>query len=80
MISLYIIDKYFGVLYNDIMQTKAHIQATNRYEKKAYDKITLRIRKDGGNGFTRDDVKQYADRYGESVAEFILKAIKERMQ
>jgi len=29
-------------------QSKAHMEATGRYEKKAYDKILLRIRKDAG--------------------------------
>ena len=60
------------------MQSKAHIKATNKYEKKAYEKITLRIRKDGKSGLSRDDIKESADKVGESVSEFILHAIKER--
>ena len=49
-------------------QSKAHIEATGRYEKKAYDKILLRIRKDADlNG---DMLRAHAETMGESVNAF----------
>lgn len=59
-------------------QSRAHIQATTRYEHKAYDKITVRVRKDGD--LTRDDIAFSAQAHGESMNEFILNAIRARME
>lgn len=56
-------------------QSKAHIDATGRYEKKVYDKILLRIRKDADiNG---DIIKTHAESRGESVNSFLLRAVAE---
>ena len=59
-------------------QSKAHIKATTRYESKAYDKICLRIRKDTEP--TRDTIAAAAAAVGESLNEFILNAVKDRMK
>lgn len=59
-------------------QTRAHIQATTRYETKAYDKILLRVRKDSNR--TREDIQIAANAAGESLNEYILKAVDMRMQ
>ena len=60
------------------MQSEAHIAATGRYEKKAYDKILLRIRKDSPlNG---DAIRAYAEKQGESVNAFILRAVAETIE
>lgn len=59
-------------------QTRAHKEATQRFETKAYDKILLRIRKDGSR--TRADIQQAADAKGESLNQYILKAVDMRMQ
>lgn len=48
-----------------------------RYEAKAYDKIHIRLRKDDLNA---DDVKAAADKAGESVNAYIVRAIRERME
>ena len=58
-------------------QSRAHIEATTRFEHKAYDKITVRLRKDGE--LTRDMVSIAARACGESLNEFIINAIRERM-
>ena len=58
--------------------SRAHIQATTRYESKAYDKITLRLRKDGD--LTRETIARAADQAGESVNAYIMQAILDRMQ
>ena len=59
-------------------QTRAHKEATQRFETKAYDKILLRIRKDGSR--TREDIQKAADAKGESLNQYILKAVDMRMQ
>ena len=59
-------------------QTRAHIEATTRYESKAYDKIQVRVRKD--SSLTRADIQKAADAAGESVNAYILKAIDMRMK
>jgi len=59
-------------------QSKAHIAANNRYEKKAYDKISLRLRKDSDiNG---DIIRIHAETRGESVNSFLKRAVIETMQ
>jgi len=58
-------------------QTLAHKQATQRYETKAYDKVLIRIRKDGDR--TRKDIQKAADAKGESLNQYILNAIDMRM-
>lgn len=67
--------------YNDAMykHSDARIKANTRYENKAIDKITFRLRKDGGYGITREDVQKAADACGVSVNEYVLQAVKEKM-
>ncbi len=57
--------------------SKAHIQATTRFEAKAYDKILLRIRKDGD--FTREHIQIAADRAAKSINSYILEAVQEKI-
>lgn len=59
-------------------QTIAHKQATQRYESKAYDKILLRIRRDAD--LTRKDIQTAADAKNESLNQYILNSIKQRIQ
>jgi predicted HicB family RNase H-like nuclease len=56
-------------------QSKAHIEATARYEKKAYDKYQIRMKKG-----QLDVVKTHATNHGESVNGFINRAIAETMK
>jgi len=74
------IDGKVNFAYNGIMQSKAHLRATTKYESKAYEKVSLRIRRDGSNGISREDIQREAEKRGESVNEFIIKAIKERIE
>ncbi len=56
-------------------QSKAHMEATNRFNKKAYDNIQLRVRKDAElNG---DVIRTHAEARGESVNAFLLRAVAE---
>ena len=50
-----------------------------RYEAKAYSKLVLRIRQDGSDGMTKEDITRAAERDGLSVNAWILEAIRERM-
>ena len=59
-------------------QTKAHADASNRYNKKAYDRLHVSLRKDAElNG---DYVRAYAQARGESTNAFIVRAIRETIQ
>ncbi len=59
-------------------QSKAHMAATNRYNKKAYDRIELKLRKDADlNG---DVVRAHAEAHGESVNGFLLRAVAETIE
>jgi len=59
-------------------QSKAHIEATGRYEKKAYDKILLRLRKD--TDLNGDVIRTHAEARGESVNSFLLRAVAEAIE
>ena len=59
-------------------QTKAHADASNRYNKKAYDRLHVSLRKDGSmNGAF---IRAYAQSRGESTNAFIVRAIRETIQ
>ena len=62
-------------------QTAAHIRATIRFESKAYDKITIRLRKDrlDPSGLSRASIQEAAEAEGMSVNAYILQAISEKM-
>lgn len=59
-------------------KTAAQQRANTKFEHNAYDKITVRVRKDGSH--TRADIQQAADAKGESLNQYILNAIDMRMQ
>ncbi len=58
--------------------TKAHMKATQKWEAQAYDKILLRIRKDGETN--KEAIQAAADQAGQSLNGYILEAVKEKMQ
>ena len=55
------------------MQSKAHIDAVDRYNKKTYDQIRIRIRKE------ETDIIRAAAK-GRSMNAFILEAIREKIE
>lgn len=59
------------------MPTPAQVKAQTKWEAKTYDKILLRIRRDGET--TRDTIQAAADRAGKSLNGYILEAITEKM-
>lgn len=50
-----------------------------RYEAAAYHKVYVRIRKDGGDGFTLEQLKAAADRWGLSVNAFVVMCLKAKI-
>lgn len=50
-----------------------------RYEAKAYNKVLLRIRQDGKDGVTADDIRAEAAGAGQSVNGWILAAIRQQI-
>lgn len=66
---------------NEVMkmaQSKAHMAATNRYAKKAYDRIAFDVRRDAEiNG---DVIRTHAEAMGESVNAFLKRAVAEAIE
>lgn len=54
-------------------------EVKTRYEAKTYAKILLRIRQDGGDGVTKEQIQAAADANGQSVNQWIIEAIKDRL-
>lgn len=50
-----------------------------RYEAKAYRKYTIRVRTDGGDGYTPEQVEAAAEAAGQSVNAWIIEAIRDRL-
>lgn len=59
------------------MPTPAQVRAQTKWEAKAYDKVLLRLRKDGD--LTREDIQKAADQAGQSLNSYILDAVSEKM-
>ena len=52
--------------------------ARNLYNAKTYDNITFRVRLDGSDGISRDQIKARAAAAGISVNQWIIEAIKDK--
>lgn len=59
----------------DTKNSKARIAANNRYNAKAYDRINIAVPKG-----KKDVIKSCADRNGDSINGFIVKAIDEKIE
>lgn len=53
--------------------------ARNLYIATKYDGVTFRLRRDGGDGVTRDQIKAAADAAGLSINAWIIEAIKDKL-
>ena len=58
--------------------SQAKIKANARYDKKTYDNVLVKIRKD--SNLTLAMIKEYASSRGESVNSFIVRAITEAIE
>ena len=74
-------DNEKGVLYKggakmaENKNSKARIEANNRYNAKAYDRINIAVPKG-----QKDIIKAHAEQNGESINGFVNRAIDETMQ
>ena len=55
--------------------SEAQLKATNKYNQKTYEKISVRYPKG-----TRDIWKDYAEKAGISLAEYLRQAVEEKAQ
>lgn len=55
----------------------AQMRATAKYHAKTYDRVEVKIRKDGNDGITLAQIESALR--GKSRTEFILEAIREKM-
>lgn len=62
-------------------KSAAAIRANTKFENKAYDKITVRLRKDrlDPSGLSRASIQEAAEAEGISLNAYILQAISEKM-
>ena len=61
------------------MVRESQKRATTKYENKVYEKLCIRIREDR-DGLTRDELTRIAAAAGQSVNEYVLQAIRERIE
>lgn len=62
------------------MVSEAQKKATTKYEHTNYDKVTLRIRSDGKDGYpSRQEMTDYAAGQGKTLNKFILDTVKKEM-
>lgn len=62
----------------DLKTSEAQRKASAKWERDNADKITIKMRKDGHDGFTKEDIKSAAYREGMSVNAWILAAIRDK--
>ena len=58
---------------------KQNQNAVQRYNAANYDKIALRIRRDGGDGFTPEQLRRAAAAEGMSLNAWIVDAIRDKI-
>jgi len=60
---------------------KGHVSVAvkTEYNRKTYDAITFRIKRDGSDGVTREQIQAAADAAGQSVNQWIIDAVKEKL-
>lgn len=60
-------------------RNRQNAASRNKYNAGTYDNITFRLKRDGSDGISRDQIKAAADAAGQSVNAWIIEAIKEKM-
>lgn len=60
---------------------KGHVsqEVKSRYEAKTYNKILIRVRQDGADGFTADQIRAAAEAAGMSLNAWIVEAIRDKL-
>ena len=54
-------------------------ETRNKYNARTYDNITCRVKLDGSDGVSREAIKAAADAGGQSVNQWIIEAIKDKL-
>ena len=54
-------------------------ETRNKYNARTYDNITFRVKLDGSDGVSRDAIKAAADAEGQSVNQWIIEAIRDKL-
>ena len=57
--------------------SEAKYKANKKYDSKTYNQIMLRIRKD--SAYNRERIQAEAEKAGESINQYILDAVKQRI-
>ena len=63
----------------ELKTTQAQRRASLKWEQANTDKITLKFRRDGSQGVTKDAIQAAAARSGQSVNAWILDAIRDAL-
>ena len=60
-------------------RNRQNAASRGRYEAKTYDKLYIRIRKDGADGAELEQIKAAAQAAGQSVNAWIIEAIRDKL-
>lgn len=60
-------------------RNRSNAASRNRYNAKAYQPVTFRIRQDGSDGITAETIKAAAEAAGMSVNAWIIEAIRDKL-
>lgn len=64
----------------DRTERNRRVAATrNKYNARTYDNITFRVKLDGSDGVSRDAIRAAAAANGQSVNEWIIEAIRDKL-
>lgn len=66
------------VVFSKMPKTEAKARADAKYDKKTYDRLVLKVRKD--SDLTRDQLRAHAVSCGESLNAFVKRAILEAIE
>ena len=62
-----------------VIRNKQNRPSIVRYSAKTYEKVELRIKKNGDDGLTRETIRSAAAAAGQSVNQWILEAIRDKL-
>jgi len=60
-------------------RNQSNAASVARYNAATYDKVTFRVRKDGGDGVTMETIRAAAQRDGLSVNAWIIDAVRDKV-
>lgn len=63
----------------DLRTTEAQRRASLKWEQANNDKITIKLRSDGSSGVTKARIKAAAEAAGQSVNQWIIEAIRDKL-